>query len=133
MPVVKWRWSIFNPHPEAKPEDKAELRRRDFEEIFGNAKGARVLAEILRMADITLAAPPGAARADRDMIEGRRELALMIFEMAGFGRDKLPDALVFDDLSLAAKDGRHERDNSDRYEQSGLGFTPASFGRDSDD
>ncbi len=109
------RWPIFRRYPDTD-EDKVDAATgADFATVFQSDQGARVLAQIMIDAGIfnsTLSTD----RVNRDMIDGKRELALSIAERAGFVSDRIPFALITDNLKTARKeknDGRHGNTRGD--------------------
>lgn len=90
----------------------ADLRRRearairaDFQAHFQNARGQRVLAEILRMGGVTQVNSLQGELGQR--FEGARRLALMIFQQAGGQDGALADAFIRN--SLVITEEKHER------------------------
>lgn len=108
----KFPWRLFRRMPHAAPAEKVTQLEKDFQDVFQTQQGARVLAEILHMSEMFQVVAPGASEQDLRIIEGRRELALMIFERAGYLANKLPITMVKDDLQHAIKDGNDEHDPS---------------------
>lgn len=96
-----FRWRIFNPHDKAETveaHDAATLA--DFRGTFQTMRGSRVLAIILREAGM-FQMPLTDDRRNLDMLDGKRELAMTIMELAGFDLESMPKAMVADDLRQA--------------------------------
>lgn len=102
-------WRIFRRYPATPPEKIDAAINQDFADVFQTERGARVLAEILTEAGVfnsTMAKD----RATRDMLDGKRELAMTILERAGFVGGKMPAAVLSDDLRRAMKEA--DRDDT---------------------
>lgn len=100
-------WRIFRRYPSTPPEKIDAAVNADYAAVFQTEKGARVLADIMTEASLfssTLAKD----RATRDMLDGKRELAMTIFERAGFTGGALPAAIISDDLRKAIKEADHD-------------------------
>lgn len=88
---------LFGLYAALTPEKREAAIAQDYETVFGTDRGMRVLADILAMA-ACFEATLSTDRVNRDMIDGKRELALSIFERAGFARAQLPEAMIANSL-----------------------------------
>lgn len=100
-------WRIFRRYPATPPEKLDAAINADYAALFQSDRGARVLADIMTEASL-FASTLVKDRATRDMLDGKRELAMTIFERAGFAAGSLPAALVSDDLRKAIKEADHD-------------------------
>ena len=89
---------LFGQYAELTPEKREAAIADDYQAVFGSDRGQRVLADILTMASC-FEAILSTDRVNRDMIDGKRELALSIFERAGFARADLPEAMIRNSLN----------------------------------
>lgn len=94
------RHPLVDPYRETDPGKLEAAIERDYRQLFQTALGARVLAHILHESSM-FASTLSTDRVNRDMIDGKREMALSICERAGYLRGGLPVALLTDDLRNA--------------------------------
>lgn len=112
------RWPIWR--DDKKTEAAKDLAmREDFQFVFGTPQGARVLAVILHKG-MVFSSTRSLDRATRDMVDGGRELAMEIYELAGFRRDALSRALIENDLRLAQEENRHGPDDTSTGDSAGI-------------
>lgn len=111
MKLPPWRiFARFGATPEHRREDVIDA---DYRAVFQSERGSRVLADIMQMASI-FNSTISTDRVVRDITDGKRELALAIAERAGFMSEKLPAAIISDDLRKAASQEAGNDDTDDR-------------------
>lgn len=102
LPNDMLRRSISEPAHYLPEEARREQLAIDWKELFQGQKGARVLSDIMRRSGLFDVLPAGVPDREVFIAEGRRDLALTILEAAGYGLDRMGEALVQDDLRLAS-------------------------------
>lgn len=93
----------------ATDEQEAELLAKDYRAVFRSQQGARVLGDLMHRCFVFEPYPMGSTREDRDRIDGMRELALSIVKAAGYKLEKMPRALMDNDLRQATEGTHHDR------------------------
>lgn len=93
---------MFNPFSDER------RKRDDFERLFSSTLGRRVLAEIINMGVVSRAHITVQEKS-LFVLEGRRSLALDIFELAGGARRKLGQAYARDDIGEAFDESNAHR------------------------
>ena len=120
--IRRLAFSLF-PWLDGEKRDKAI--REDYARVFGTTAGRRVLADILNLGNVANSTGHLTHRRRVDVNDGRRQLALQIFDYAGGARDRLTMAMIEDNLQEAMN---HER-NSDNEPTGGPIGEPDADGR----
>lgn len=102
-PLWPFPWRLFRRYPATAPENLDAAINADYAAVFQTERGARVLADMMTEAEL-FNSTLSKHRADRDMLDGKRELMMTVFERAGFSAGALPAAMISDDLRKAIKE-----------------------------
>lgn len=111
--VVKPAERIFRRYPGTDADKRDAALADDYRRTFGTPHGARVLADIMHQASM-FQSTLSTERATRDMIDGKRELAMTIFELAGFCGSELPAAMIADNIRKA-ETKEADRDRTEQW------------------
>lgn len=114
MMKVRGLVSLLAPFLARDDEKREAARRADYRRLFASTLGRRVLADILNEGG--LFRPHAGRYDDRSLalLEGRRWLALDIFDLAGGARDRLGLAMTRDDIGEALNEPDAHRLPADR-------------------
>jgi hypothetical protein len=108
---MRWLAKIFNPYDDVEKHRRDDAIRNDFIDLFATTRGRRVLAHIVNMGNVfsTTGMLLDATRRRVDVNDGRRQLALEIFDLSGGARDRLSTAVVNDKFEEAYPHERYPR------------------------
>ncbi len=93
--------SMLFPHGRDDEEDRQRARGEDYRRLFASTLGRRVMADILREGGLFTAHAGRFDDRSLTLLEGRRWLALDIFDLAGGTRDRLGQAMTRDHIGEA--------------------------------
>lgn len=109
-----WRFLWPHRHLGDQPEVRVALVDEAYRKVFASEDGAVVLGEILKDSGLFAPCPKGAPNSELARAEGARELAIIIFQRAGYDPDLLAAASVRDNLLKA----QQRVDHHERHEHS---------------